>query len=189
MDALDLNYPAKGNVHASAKFLGKDRIAGTAFTGTYGTLAPFTPFGNLSVLIDGTVSPDVRDVKVGFKNNAAQHVMAGTNNTPSKATVGMLEASGEFVLYLQNETELNKFINKTSSTLQLNLQGTTFSLSGTSKYEMNLKFPNIEYRAFPIQNQDGVIAAGVAWNAYFGTNSVGTAAVIAELIDSVANYD
>ena len=184
---LTINFGKDENVKADVSFIGKDELTGTATTGTYSGLAPLSSFGELDIKIDGTSNTDIANGVVNIDNQLTSHIVAGTNKTISKISANRISVDGNFDLYFQNQTERNKFINKNSSTLQFLLTGTTFT--GTAKYELNFKLPNVEYISVPFESKDGLIGATIGFKALYGTgNSVGTGVILAELQNSKVAY-
>lgn|SRR3990167_2754263 len=189
INTLELSWNKDENIKCSVEMIGQNELSGTSTVGTYGTIQPFTQFGNTQVWIDGTVNTDIQNVSLQINNNLSPHQLTGTAKTIGQLTAGMREVTGEMLIFFNGETERNKFINKTVSTLQIKAQQGTFTLSGTAKYELNVLLPNIEYTAFPFDKEDGVLAATVPYKAlYHAGNSVGTNSIAVELINSIASY-
>ena len=188
VNEFTLEAPDNDVIKASVKMLGKDRITGTAMGGTFGTWQPYTQHANAQFLLDGAAAVDVKNWKLTFKNGLTQHVTSGTNNGPSFISSGRFDLMGEFVLLLQNETEVNKFLNGTATSLDILIQGGTFT-TGTMKNTLRLTMPHIDYSAIPIKTENGVVSAGVSFIASFGTTALGTGQLIGQVINSVASYD
>lgn len=183
---IGFDFPEDDAIKAKCSFIGQNEATGTVISGTYGTWQPFTSMGNLQVLIDGTVNNDVTNLSCDLNNNAKKIMGVGTNNYISKAVYGAVVVEGSFELAFADETERNKFINKTASTLQFKLSGAT--ITGTAKMELNLKLPQVYYSNVPFEDKDGVVGATIGYKAIYGKNSVGTGAIIVELLNNVAAY-
>ena len=183
---IDFDFPEDDTIKAKCSFIGQNESTGTVISGTYGTFQPFTSMGNLQVLIDGSVNPDIANLALSINNNAKKIMGVGTNNYISKAVYGAVAVEGSFDLIFADETERNKFINKTASTLQIKLTGAT--VAGTAKTELNFKLPKVEYVSVPFEDKGGVVGATVGYKAIYGANAVGTGAVLVELQNSKASY-
>ena len=85
-----------------------------------------------------------------------------------------------------DETERNKFVNKTASRLQVNLTGAL--IDGTTNNQFNVRLPKIEYVAVPFADLDGVIGASVEFKAIYGQNATGTGVVVVEIQNQIASY-
>jgi hypothetical protein len=142
--------------------------------------------GNLQVWIDGTVSPDVTNSSLSLSNGAKKIMGVGTNNYITKIVYGAVGVEGSFDMAFIDETERNKFINKTQSTLQFKLSGAT--VAGTAKMELFFKLPAVEYVSVPFEDKDGVVGATIGFKAIYGANAVGTGAIVTELQNSKASY-
>jgi hypothetical protein len=184
--SIGFDFPEDDTIKAQVSFLGQNEATGTVMNGTYGTFQPFTSMGNLQVLIDGVVNSDITNLSIEPNNNAKKIMGVGTNNTISKIVYGEVVCEGSFDIVFVDETERNKFINKTASTLQIKLTGAT--LSGTAKAELNFKMPKVEYVEAPFEDKDGVIGATIGFKAIYGANAVGTGALICELQNTKASY-
>lgn len=83
---------------------------------------------------------------------------------------GPFGASGEMVVYFMSETERDKFIALTTTTLEFLIEGGV--VGGASvKYTLDLYFPEVEYEAFPFGDEGGFLGAKVKWRARFSTSS------------------
>lgn len=186
-DKIDITYPKDESVKVAVSFLGQNEQAGTFVGGTFGTWEAYTSSGNLQIWIDGTVNSDITDVKVSLNAKGKKILTVGTANTISKILKGgEYVPDGSFDMFFTGETERNKFIGGSTSTLQIKLKGQ--AIAGTAYQEMNLKFPNIKYKTFPIEEKDEVIGATVAFFGLDGTNAVGTGAVVAQILNAQAAY-
>lgn len=187
VNTLELDFSENEYVTAKVSLLGQDRITGTAMGGTYGTTVPFTQFGNAIVQIDGTTATDIKNLKLKISNGQKQHIMVGTTKRPSFISAGDFVVTGEFTQMIQNENEITKYINGTASRLDILLRGGTFT-GGTMQHELEFAMPTVEYVAFPIKQGDRVIAAQIGFMARFGTNALGTGALVGYLTNNVASY-
>jgi len=183
---IGFDFPEDDTIKANVSFIGQNEATGTVMNGTYGTFQPFTSMGNLQVLIDGVVNADITNLSIEPNNNAKKIMGVGTNNTISKIVYGEVACEGSFDIVFADETERNKFINKTASTLQVKLTGAT--LAGTARAELNFKMPAVEYVEAPFEDKDGVIGATIGFKAIYGANAVGTGALLVELQNNKSAY-
>lgn len=185
---IDINYGKDEDIKISVDFLGQTEATGTYTGGTYGTWQPFTTHGNTQVWIDGTVSSDVTSLKVTLNGNGKKIAPVGTNNYISKITKGgEIYPEVSFDILFSDETERNKFVNKTSSTFQIKSSGA--SVAGTAVNEFNVKIPGLQYTAFPFEDkEEGVRGATVAGIGIKATNGVGTGCVLVEILNAQATY-
>jgi len=185
---IDINYGKDEDVKVSVDFMGQNEATGTFVNGTYGTFQPFTTYENLQVWIDGTVNPDIVSLKCTLDAKGQKIATVGTNSYISKITKGgEISPEVSFDILFTGETERNKFLNNTVSTLQLKLSGV--SIAGTAVSEMNIKIPAFKYKSFPFEDKEGgVRGATVAGFGLKATNAVGTGCVLAEIVNAVSGY-
>lgn len=183
---ISFNFPKTENVSCAVDFLGADELIGTYQQGTFGTFAPMNTFGNLAVKIDGTSNGDITNLKCDIDFGGKKISTIGTNDTISKIVAGNLVVEGSFDIYFQDETERNKWINKTSSSLEIDLTGAV--VVGTAKNELNLYLPKVEYASSEMKEEDGVSGATIAFRAQYGEASIGTGQIRAILQNAVSNY-
>lgn len=80
-------------------------------------------------------------------------------------------ARGSFLCYHESDTERDKFVAGTVTSLQINIEDTV-AIASTYNYLLNLLFDEITYRAYPYEVEDNLIASKVEWVAhYYPSNS------------------
>lgn len=118
--------------------MGTDAILGITFstTGKDLTLSDTAPSGstlnapatttgpinsNSSVLLEAGVTIGIiTEAKLTLENGMESRKACGANTVISAATIGRCNVSGEMSVYFENATMMNKFINETNSSIQLN---------------------------------------------------------------------
>ncbi len=96
-----------------------------------------------------------------------------------------LLASGSFVIYFEDENERSKFLNNTSTNLEILYEGAT--IEGSYKHTFKIELPQIHYTAFPFSDVDGLLGATVSFNAYYKL-STSESAVKITLINTTSSY-
>lgn len=78
--------------------------------------------------------------------------------------------SGKFTIFFQNQTERNKFLANTSTSAEVVMTHT--DAAGVSyPYLVDITLPKIQYKAYPFDEDEGLLAAKVDFEAVYDSGS------------------
>lgn len=154
-----------GKVSASVSILFKTE---ETETGTYTPVWPeHTPFMfyQTSLSLAGIVNTDIREWSLTIDNGStAIRTLAGSPDIKDILTFSNVLINGSFTIYFETEEERNKFLNNTSTSLEITLEGEV--ISGTHRHMLKFILPRIHYTAYPFTNIDGLLGSSVTFNCY-----------------------
>ena len=182
---MTVNYPVDGRIAASTDARavaeathGSSLIA--VLTGLLGDLK----FSELTINIAGAPNAIVRTASVVMLNNLVEKRVLGTSRDPADLSAGIMQANGSFTLYFEDETERDKFVAGTVSSLKLTAKGAILEDVQVETFELDL--PRIKYSAGPVSEQDGILVQDFTFGAFF--DSAAGYTVRPELISKVISY-
>jgi len=123
-------------------------------------------FYNNIFKIDGTQNTMVREWSVTIDNGSVG--IRALNNTQDIVDVishAKLVTTGSFVIFFENETQRQKFLNNTSADVEILVEGE--QLTTGHNYTLKIKLPQIHYTAYPFGEVEGLLGASVSFNVYY----------------------
>lgn len=111
-------------------------------------------------------SEDVREWSLVIDNGTVgQRALVQSQDVQDVLTFAKLLLSGTFTHLFGTETERDKFIAGTATGLQIVITGT--NIETDQDYLLAFEMPLVYYSAYPYGEADGILAAAVAFNAYY----------------------
>jgi len=142
LNTLNLTIPTGGIITGSFGVIGKSQTPGTtapagAVLGSAGTTEPFDSFtGTLKE--GGVTSAIATEITLTLENALEPRFAIGDDEVISQATIGRSNLSGQATFFFENATLLEKFLNETESSLEIDL---TDSAANT----LELLIPALKY--------------------------------------------
>lgn len=178
----------EGLVEMDASVMAKSEASGSIGSPSYADeVAPLEFFQNTLKFAGATPSsPIVKSWDITMDNGMFPYMpMAQIQEVTDFLAKGPFKATGNMVVYFEDETERAKFLAATSTSLEMLIAGGAVS-SSSLKYTMDLLFSTVIYKAFPFTNEDGFLGAKVSFEAYYDTAT--TALFVAYLINTRSAY-
>jgi hypothetical protein len=141
VDSLKLDVAANALVSGSFALMGRNMtLAGTAIAGaTYGT-APTTAILNsfTGTLLEGGVAVAiVTEISLSLENKLAERLVVGSDMT-IQPDIGLSNVSGEIGVYFEDATMIEKYLNRTESSL-------SFTLPDAAGNSLTFNVPRLKY--------------------------------------------
>ncbi len=182
---MTLNYPVDGRIAASADVMAvAEATHGSSLTPSFTGDLRNLLFSDMSIDIAGSGNSLVRTASVVILNNLVQKRILGSSRDPVDLCAGRLQANGSFTLYFENDTERDKFVASTQTSIKLTAAGEV--LEDVQVATLEIDMPLIKYTAGPISEQDGILVQDFTFNAYL--ESVAGYSVRPTLISTVVSY-
>lgn len=164
---LTLQGPVDNLIMAEVDALFKSESPGAIGTPAFPT-QKYLSFQHTTFKIDGVQNLNVKTWNLSIDNNAlAYRTISTSQDIVDVLTPGRLKISGGFTIFFQDEVQRNKFLNNTSLSLQMLVEGET--ISAPHKYTVDVSLPEVRYTAFPYGEDSGLLAAQAEFEAFFNT--------------------
>lgn len=169
--SCDLTIPTSGIATASFETIGKTYTPGES-TPTGAVLSSPTTTSAMdsftgTVKEGGSAIGVITEAKIKFDNNMARRFVIGSKDT-LRPSEGRFSATGSITAYYESAVMLDKFLNGTASSLQIQLSNGTESLT--------LDLPNIKYTGGRVAvNDDGPITLNLPFQAIYDNTTLGAA--------------
>jgi len=111
-------------------------------------------------------SIDIRELSLVIDNGTVgQRALTQDQDVQDVLTFAKLLLNGTFTYLFGTETERDKFIAGNSTGIQFVITGT--NIETDQDYLLAFEMPLVYYSAYPYGESDGILAAAVAFNAYY----------------------
>jgi len=162
-------------------FAGKTR---TATTKTSARTSPHIPFANWTASANnGSAFNKIVSFEMTFRPAAGVYRAAVGSQQPAGKMYGGRVCEGTMTIYVEDETEYNKWAANTAEDFYILLTSPEL-LSGSTYASLRLDLSEFYYETFPISDQDGLYAAAVTWfTAEDATDNVLKATLVTSLPD------
>jgi hypothetical protein len=169
---VSLTGPVDNFVDLEADIMAKSEAAGSIGTPAFPS-PQYLTFQGVTVKIGGSAYADVKSWKLDIDNSMGILQTLGQSQDPTDIMVrGKLNIDGSMLVYFNGETERNKFLAGTTSSLEFLCEGAV--IATTYKYTVDVNLPKIMYKAYPFGEDAGLLAANVTFEAVYDTSSTKT---------------
>ena len=160
---MTFNFPTDGKVAASIDLIAKVEEAGAALTPDFASDLADLIFSDVSVDLVGVKSTQIAQASVQINHNAApKHVLCDARDAVD-IVAGMMQVSGTFTLYFEDDVERAKFVGDTFSDLFIQARGQI--LEDVQVATLALDMPRIKYDAGVISEIDGILTQDFSYVA------------------------
>lgn len=188
---MNFNIPYSEKCIVDSDILFKTEETSTLTTPAILEPNPFT-YLNAGVYeaAEGAVKPaepngEIRELTLSIDNQSiAKRSLIKSADVRDIVTPEKLLVSGTFTIYFTDETLHDEFIAGNKRALWIDLEGDEFETG--YNYQLTITLPKIVYKAFPYGDVDGMLAAAVAFDAYYKVSD--GMSVEAFLRNAVASY-
>lgn len=111
----------------------------------------------------------VKNWEVTLDNGLIPLRTTGQKQGVSDFMVTEHKATVNFTLYFASDTERDKFVAGSSSSIQITITGET--IASSFKYQLDLLFDEVYYTAFPYEAEDKILAAKVVAQAAYNISN------------------
>jgi len=156
-----------------------------SLTPTWAELNPFL-FYQTTIKIAGTSNTtSVAEWNVMIDNGTiTQRVLNLSQDVNEILTVGKFTATGSMNVYFENETERAKFLEGTSTTIQIIVEGAT--IESTYKHKLDISLKNVKYTAYPFGDLNGLLGATVNFDNFYSISD--SKSVTLTLVNTTTAY-
>jgi len=166
---IALTQPVDGALTIDAEVLGLAEAAGSIGVPTF-TESGILTHKDCTVKIAGSTDNNVKSWVLNIDNGMLLKRSMNQSQAPQDIiTPGRMVVDGTFLIYFENETERDKFVANTTTTLQFLIEGAI--IASTFKYTVDVNVYDVRYTAFPWGAEEGLLAAAVTWTGYYSTGS------------------
>ncbi len=165
---LEIELPNDGVLKYKATMLGITEAAGASIgTPSYSESAMLSA-SKCTFKIAGSANQNVKSWNVSLDNGmVAKRVLAQSQDADDILAVGRMAVDGGFVIIFENQTERDKFLANTKTSIQATLVGDVADTGFNYTFDMNLY--DVRYNAFPFGDEDGILAAQVGFTSHYST--------------------
>jgi len=119
-----------------------------------------------------TVTTAIKQWEITLTNGLMPLKVVSQEQTISNLIALENGCSGSFTRYFENETERDKFLAATETSLEIDIIGSDIDASGNVTYRLDLLIGVVQYTAYPFETEDDLLAAKVSWEGHYdATNS------------------
>ena len=135
--------------------------------------------------IAGSSDTNVKDWTLTIDNGSvAQRTLNQSQDVKEILSFAKMLISGTFNIFLENETERTKFLDNTSTSLEIVLTGGL--IGGENYHKLDIIIPQVHYSAYPFGNLDGLLGVAVSFNGYY--KLADTKSLQIELTNNIVSY-
>ncbi len=164
---IDLSCAVDGLVKLGAEIIGIAEASGSIGTPSYAGSA-LLAFPNVTAKLGGSSDTNIRSWACSIENGLqAKRTLAQSQNAQDVVRMGQYKASGSFVIFFENATQRDNFIANTAQAVQFLIEGAI--IASTYKYTIDVSFPKAHFTAFPYEDEGGLLAAKVTFEAFYDT--------------------
>lgn len=178
LSEVGLKFDAENVMKMSAKFESFASATTTTATPTFSVTNPFMGF-QLKATLNSVQNKNVVGGEVTIKRETKLHFGANQTTNPSKYTTGRIEVTGKMTIDVDDEAELNLFLNGTQPPLLLQFVRDTNT-------EIDLSFGMIDVTKVTLDRSQEFVRADLQFRAIYNTTDAGMITVT--LKNSVATY-
>lgn len=154
-------------IEVDVEVLFKAEAAGSIGSPSFPTQR-YLSFEHVDFKIAGVSNTDVKEFELTLDNTAVPHrALTGSQTLQDILCPGKLNVEGSFTIYFQDTTERDKFLANTNAALNMVIQGAT--IAGSSKWGANINVYAANYKSYPYQEEEGLLAAKVTFDAFYST--------------------
>lgn len=180
---IKLSSVPDGFVAMEVEVMFQAEVAGAIGSPTYTESEEFS-FQHITFKIAGASNTEVKSWECSLLNGLfAKRTFTQSQDIGDFVAVNQ-SASGSFIIYFTDVVERDKFLAGTTSSIQILVEGDT--IESPYKYTLDLTLDEIQYKAFPYGEQDGLLAASVTWEAFY--NNANTRLYKVDLINTKTAY-
>lgn len=161
---MTFTIPVDNRIAVSCDLLAKSEAPGEALAPDFDDDLEDLLFSDVTVTLAGAPSSQVRQASLQVNANTVAKRVLGQSRDAADIVSGMLDITGAFQLYFEDDTERAKFVASTDTSLKLVAAGQT--LQAAQKATLELDCPRIRYTAGPIAEVDGILVQDFAFGAY-----------------------
>jgi len=181
---LTINCPTDQIATLEAEVLFKSEATGLIGTPAF-PVNKYLGFNHVDVKIAGTSNTDVKELTLNIDNSASVHRTLNLSQDVADILVkGKLMIDGNFTVFFQDETERDKFLANTSSTLRVLAVGGL--IASTYYHTVDINLYKIHYKAFPFGESDGLLAAKAEFVGVY--DSTATKAIQVDITNTETTY-
>lgn len=151
-----------------AQVHGRNEASGSIGSPSYSESEEMT-FQHDTVSIASSSNTQIKNWDISLKNGLLRQRTTSQSQTVNDLLATEFTANGSFTVYFENETERDKFVAGSSTSLQFTIAGDT--IANSIKYTLDILCDEVYYTAFPFDAEDNLLAAKVAWNAVYSTSN------------------
>lgn len=178
IEEIGIKFDDADMLKVTTKMKSKASVTTTQASPTYGTVKPFLGF-QASLKLNGASNVNMVGGEVTLKRASELIFTANNTQDPSKAVTGRIEATGKLTFDVEDETELQLFLNATQPTLDL-----TFTQDANTSLELSFGKIDIS-KATPDRSQE-FLRVDLDFVALYNTTDAGLATFT--LKNAVATY-
>lgn len=164
---ISINGPVDNIIELEADILAKSEAAGAIGSPAFPT-PNYLTFAGCTVKLGGSTYADIKTWKLDIDNGAGILRTLGQSQDPTDILIrNKLKIDGSMTIFFSSETERAKFLAGTSNSLEFLCEGAI--IASTFKYTLDINLPKIIYKAYPLGDDGGILAANVTFEAYYDT--------------------